>query len=168
MKSFKREVTLFLALFIGTILVVTQTDLLTNKVGGWHIENSACIGCGGCATDCVLPQSAVTAQIDQTVCIGKADCPAYFKGGKIKEGRENQNCPTGAFIRTANNDGTYTYSIDASKCIGCGKCTYLCQKKGEGALTLLIDSDKCVDCHECQIGKQCPTEAISRQDKEDK
>jgi Na+-translocating ferredoxin:NAD+ oxidoreductase subunit B len=166
-KEFIKEIALFLTLFLGTLIIVLKAGFLTEETGAWGIDKSACVGCGGCATQCVLPQSAVVAVIDQDICTGKDDCPAYFKRGVIKEGRENQNCPTGALKRTENGDGTFTYTIDSSECIGCGKCTSLCQRRGDGALSLVIDSEQCVDCNQCQIGQDCPTDAIHRSGNEE-
>ena len=163
MNKITKEVILFALLFGVSLLVIFKSGVLAPSEGGWQIDNEACIGCGGCATECVLPKSAVVAVMNDDICTHQADCPAFFKGGKIKWGREYENCPTGAFIRTDNGDGTYNYSIDEAKCIGCGRCTKLCQRKGNGALTLIIDAEKCVDCNECQIGKQCPPNAIERE-----
>ena len=163
MNRIVKEIILFLSVLVISLVMIIRFGGITNDDGKWGINNEDCVGCGGCATTCVLPKSAVIAVMNDEICAHRADCPAFFKGGKIREDREYDNCPTGALIRTDNGDGTFNYSIDEDKCIGCGKCTKLCQRKGEGALTLVIDGDKCVDCDLCQISVQCPTDAVNRE-----
>lgn len=166
----KKDIILFLvisAITISSAFIVNQrAGADKDPKGFWAIINSDCIGCGGCATECVIPSSAAKAEIDQLSCIGLKDCPAFYKTtkGDFSRGRENQNCPTGALSRTEVGDGKYKYTVNKEKCIGCGRCTRACQRKGDGALTLVIDPDYCLECNECSIVAECPKDAVVRTD----
>lgn len=166
----KKDIILFLVISLltisGAFIVNKRAGADKDPKGFWAIINSDCIGCGGCATECVIPSSAAKAEINQSICDGLEDCPAFYKNtkGDFSRGRDNQICPTGALKRTKLENGKYKYTVDKEKCIGCGKCTRACQKKGEGALTLIIDPDYCLECNECSIVPECPKDAVVRTD----
>lgn len=58
--------------------------------------------------------------------------------------------------------------VDASKCVGCGRCIPFCpvdarslgRLPGNGRVTLIIDSDRCVECGVCLRSGICPTDAM--------
>jgi len=162
--GFKKDILLFLSLlFVFGALFAGIFGKTGITPGFWSIDVNDCSGCGGCATNCVKPESAVKAVMNQKLCPNREDCPAFFKkGSPLEESQENQICPTGALIREQVNDSIYRYTIDEKKCIGCGSCTSLCQRKCDGALSLVIDTQECVDCNKCDIAKKCPTDAVHR------
>lgn len=170
--AFRKDLILF---FLICTIVGGSTLFLGYKKGGnnfkgfWEILNAKCVGCGGCAVECVLPTSAAKAQMNDSICDHLDACPAFYKKvkGNFSRGRENQICPVDAIIRTDIGDGKFSYSIDKEKCIGCGKCTKACQRKGEGALQLVIDKELCLDCNECNIATTCPKDAVIRLDNKD-
>ncbi len=169
MNEFKKELLIFtLCFLIGLGLFLIKSDDDTPLTfGNWTINNDACASCGGCATECVRPESAVKAVMTEENCALRVDCPAFFKrGAALIEGPENERCPTGAISREQLTDSTYRYLVDEDKCIGCGKCTRVCLKKCDGALKLILNTDECHDCNECDIAKSCPTKAVQRQSRE--
>lgn len=153
----------------GAFIFNSRSGADSDPKGFWSILNSKCIGCGGCATECVIPSSAAKADMNQEACIGLDACPAFYKKtkGDFSRGRENQNCPTGALTRTDLRNGKFKYTVDKKKCIGCGRCTRACQKKGDGALTLIIDPEYCLECNECSIVAECPKDAVVRTDEKE-
>ena len=130
----------------------------------WQIDPYTCIGCGNCATYCVLEESAVKCVHAYAVCGYCEICFGYFgpEPAKIDTGAENQLCPTGAIERTFIEDPYYEYSIDEALCNGCGKCVQGCNAFGNGSLFLQVRHDRCVNCNECSIGAACPTGAFRR------
>lgn len=165
MSGLKKDLTLFTGLIlislVSTLFFFNETR---GEPGSWRIVNSQCVGCGGCAVNCIRPESAASAVMESSLCAQRFDCPAFFrKGVPAEEVPENQLCPTGAISRIKVRDSLWSYSVDPSKCIGCGKCTSRCQKKCDGALSLVVDLKKCVDCNECQIALKCPKEAVQRE-----
>ncbi len=133
----------------------------------WQIDPDKCIGCGNCATRCVLDESAVKCVQLFDMC-GYCDiCTGYFDPNyrDLTTAAENQMCPTGAVIRTFVEEKAgqrfYEYTIDADLCIGCGKCVKGCALMN-GSLYLQVMPDLCVNCNECAIAVACPTQAIAR------
>lgn len=166
MKDFQKDILLFAAVFLLAVagVVVGSSKSKDSASGLWSIDNSSCVGCGGCATNCVRPESAVSAIMNESVCPQRLDCPAFFrKSAVLEDSPENELCPAGAINREHVTDSLFRYTIDQNKCIGCGKCSKICQKKCESAITLVIDKDECVDCNECQIAITCPKDAVSRE-----
>lgn len=130
----------------------------------WQIDPAKCTACGKCATECVLDQSAVRCVNAFQMC-GYCDlCTGYFgsQPPALNEGAENQICPTNAIVRKYVEDPYFEYTIDAAKCIACGRCVKDCAAYGNGSMHLQIDHGKCVGCNECSIAKACPQHAISR------
>lgn len=130
----------------------------------WQIDPFKCTQCGRCATECVLPISAVKCIHAYDLC-GYCDlCGGYFKPGvkDLNTGAENQLCPTAAIQRKYIEEPYFEYIIDEELCIGCGKCVAGCTSFGNGSLHLQIRHDVCVNCNECAIARVCPSDAISR------
>ncbi len=58
--------------------------------------------------------------------------------------------------------------IDATKCIGCGRCRPFCimqviqfERPGKGRdVKCVVNEDECVDCEICYRAKVCPTDAL--------
>jgi electron transport complex protein RnfB len=130
----------------------------------WQIDPSKCIGCGRCATNCVLPKSAVVCKHNFKMCGYCDPCTGYFDAepNDNNSGAENQLCPTAAIDRSFIEDPYYEYTIDEKLCIGCGKCVAGCNAFGNGSLYLQIDQTVCENCNECAIAVACPAQAISR------
>ena len=130
----------------------------------WQIDPFKCTQCGRCATDCVLPISAVKCVHAYDLC-GYCDlCGGYFKPGTkdLNTAAEHMLCPTAAIQRKYIEEPYFEYIIDEELCIGCSKCVAGCTSFGNGSLHLQIRHDVCVNCNECSIARVCPSDAISR------
>lgn len=130
----------------------------------WQLDPARCIGCGRCATNCVLNESAVKCVHVYAIC-GYCDlCTGYFipEPKALDTAAENQLCPTGAIKRTFVEDPYFEYTIDESLCVGCGKCVKGCNAFGNGSLFLQVRHDRCLNCNECAIAAGCPTQAFKR------
>jgi Na+-translocating ferredoxin:NAD+ oxidoreductase subunit B len=130
----------------------------------WQIDPFECTQCGRCATDCVLPISAVKCVHAYDLC-GYCDlCGGYFKPGvkDLHTGAENQLCPTAAIERKFIEEPYFEYIINESICIGCGKCVAGCTSFGNGSLHLQVRHDVCVNCNDCSIARVCPSDAFHR------
>jgi len=133
----------------------------------WQLDPDKCMGCGNCASYCVLDTSAVKCVQCFDMC-GYCDiCTGYFDTDylDLDTAAENQLCPTGAverkFVEEKAGQRFYEYTIDEPKCIGCGKCVKGCALMN-GSLYLQVMHDRCVNCNECSISAACPTDAFSR------
>ncbi len=133
----------------------------------WQIDPDKCMGCGKCATHCVLDLSAVKAVQCFEMC-GYCDiCTGFYDVGytQLDTAAENQLCPTGAIVRKLVEEKAgqrfYEYTIDNPKCIGCAKCVKGCALMN-GSLYLQVLHDRCLNCNECTIATACPTEAFRR------
>ena len=130
----------------------------------WQLDPDKCVQCEKCATNCVLPVSAVKCVHSYSMC-GYCDlCSGYLQPGAVSRdtGAESQLCPTGAIKRTYVEDPYFEYVIDEELCIGCSKCVKGCGSFGNGSLYLQVKQDLCVNCNECAIARVCPSNAISR------
>jgi len=130
----------------------------------WQIDPEICVQCEECATNCVLPESAVKCVHSFSMC-GYCDlCSGYLEpGAKSRDtGAENQLCPTGAIKRSYVEDPYFEYVIDEKLCIGCGKCVKGCGAFGNGSLYLQVRHDRCLNCNECSIARSCPSQAFQR------
>ncbi len=145
---------------------LTALAITKSKAEGtvWQIDSFECTQCGRCATDCVLPVSAVKCIHAYDLC-GYCDlCGGYFKPGvkDLDTGAENQLCPTAAIERRFIEEPYFEYIINKDLCIGCAKCVAGCSSFGNGSLQLQIRHDLCVNCNECSIARVCPSDAIHR------
>jgi electron transport complex protein RnfB len=160
--------------------------LKSGGAGAWAIDTHACINsrldlhqpdaCMKCAETCVLALSAVRAVNDHGRCGRCYICPAYFdiNSAMGPDGLPSQKlCPRDAIDRKpigwidpddpANN--YYEYTIDETRCNGCGKCVMACKEPaGLSSIRLEVRHSLCVDCNRCSIATACPKEAIMRVD----
>ncbi len=130
----------------------------------WQIDPHKCIGCGRCATNCVLSESAVKCVHAYSMC-GYCDlCTGYFDPDPkaLDTGAEHQLCPTGAIRRRFIEEPYFEFTIDEKLCIGCGKCVVGCSAFGNGSLFLQVRHDRCLNCNECAIARACPSQAFVR------
>ena len=144
------------------------TALVAGQVRGerlvWQLDPAKCIQCGNCQTNCVLTPSAVKCVHAFEIC-GYCDICTGFSPAKPfnqDTAAENQLCPTGAIRRTWIEDPYYEYTIDESRCVGCGKCVAGCAAFGNGSLFLQVRHDRCVHCNACNIAAHCPVGAYRR------
>ena len=131
---------------------------------GWQLDPAKCIQCGGCATNCVLSQSAVKCVHRFAMCGYCKLCFGFFQPGAatLTSAAENQMCPTGAIRRKYIEAPYYEYTIDESLCVGCGRCVKGCGAFGNGSLVLQVRHDVCVNCNDCSIARNCPAGAYKR------
>lgn len=151
------------AIGLGGVLAKLAPGSLPRRTV-WQIDPSKCIACGKCATNCVLKTSAVKCVHAFALC-GYCDlCTGYFEAqpNARNSGAENQLCPVGAIQRTFVEDPYYQYTIDESKCVGCGKCVRGCNAFGNGSLFLQVRHNVCVNCNQCSIAMNCPAGAFRR------
>lgn len=151
------------AVAIGGLAVMASKHARSEETV-WQIDPFECTQCGRCATDCVLPISAVKCVHAYDLC-GYCDlCGGYFKPGvkDLHTGAETQLCPTAAIERKYIEEPYFEYIIDEELCIGCAKCVAGCTSFGNGSLHLQIRHDVCVNCNECAIARVCPSDAIHR------
>ena len=133
----------------------------------WQIDPDKCIGCGKCAINCVLDESAVRCVQCFEMC-GYCDiCTGYLdtQYQHVDTAAENQLCPTGAIVRTLIEEKAgqrfYEYTIEPTLCIGCGVCVKGCALMN-GSLYLQVMHDLCKNCNECAIAVACPSRAYDR------
>ncbi len=150
----------------------------------WEIDTERCINsqlgalgveiCDLCATDCVLPLSAVRAVNNFAECGRCYICPAYFQitSAVGPDGLPSEKlCPRDAIERKAIGwidpddpaNNFYEYTIDETLCNGCGRCVMACKEPaGLGSIRLEVRHDVCLDCNQCSISTACPEEAYER------
>jgi len=133
----------------------------------WQIDPDKCVGCGNCATHCVLDESAVRCVQCFDLC-GYCDiCTGYLdtQYQDVDTAAENQLCPTGAIERKLIEEKAgqrfYEYTIKVADCIGCGLCVKGCALMN-GSLYLQVMQDLCRNCNECAIAVSCPSQAYDR------
>jgi electron transport complex protein RnfB len=153
----------FAGLTIGGIAGLVVGKSSTEEMV-WQIDPNVCVQCEQCATNCVLPQSAVKCVHSFSMC-GYCDlCSGYLQpGAKSRDtAAENRLCPTGAIKRTFIEDPYFEYTIDETLCIACGKCVKGCAAFGNGSLQLQVRHNLCKNCNECSIARSCPSRAFRR------
>jgi hypothetical protein len=171
----------------GTGLVVLGGGVfhLPRKAKGeviWWIDPEKCINirlgatgvevCELCATDCVLPLSAIRAVNEFAECGRCCICPAYYDVTSEvgEDGLPSRKlCPRDAIVRTAIGEidpddplnNFYEYTIIKERCNGCGRCVMGCKEPaGLGSIRLEVDYELCLDCNRCAISQVCPDDAI--------
>jgi len=130
----------------------------------WQLDPEKCVQCGKCATECVLPTSAVKCVHAFDIC-GYCDyCTGFLEvyAQERNQAAENQLCPTNAIARRFVHEPYFEYEIDVERCIGCGKCVLGCRAFGNGSLYLQVYHDRCVNCNQCRIASACPAMAFER------
>lgn len=152
--------------------------------GVWVIDPEKCINirlgatgieaCDKCATNCVLPMSAVRAVNDFAKCGRCCICPGYYDvtSDTGADGLPTRKlCPRDAIERVPIGEvdpedplnNFYEYLIDESLCNGCGKCVLGCKEPaGLGSLRLEVRYGLCTDCNRCSIAMVCPEDALVR------
>ncbi len=154
---------------VGVVLAVSRV----RRAGAsgddrvWQVDPDKCIQCGNCATYCVVGPSAVKCVHAYAMCGRCRFCFGHYEtrpGARIGGGAESQLCPTDAIRRDLlrTGDPYYEYTIDESRCIGCGKCVKGCAAFGNGSLFLQVRHDRCINCNECGIAAACPADALVR------
>jgi electron transport complex protein RnfB len=158
--------------------------LKANVTYAWAIDGAKCINsklgalgveaCQVCATDCVLALSAVRAVNEFSKCGRCYVCPAYFKitSAVGPDGLPSEKvCPRDAIKREAIGwidpddpaNNFYEYTIDETKCNGCGLCVMECKEPaGLGSIRLEVRHNVCLDCNRCSIASACPEDAYER------
>lgn len=171
----------------GTGLLVLGGTVvhLARKAGAqdvWWIDPTKCVNirlgatgvevCDLCSTDCVLPLSAVRAVNEFAKCGRCCICPAYYEvTSEVGEDGlpTGKLCPRDAITREAIGEvdpddplnNFYEYTIDKTRCNGCGNCVMGCKEPaGLGSIRLEVRYDLCLDCNRCAIAQVCPDEAV--------
>lgn len=165
--------------------VAAYLTLRSGADGSWQICPNKCIDirlgatgvetCTLCSTSCVLPLSAVRAVNEFSKCGRCCICPAYFDVTSPvgPDGLPSVKlCPRDAITRKAIGEvdpedplnNFYEYTIDETKCNGCGRCVMGCKEPaGLGSIRLEVRNDLCLDCNRCSIAQACPHDALVRE-----
>lgn len=130
----------------------------------WQIDPFACTQCGGCATECILQESAVKVVNHFPICAYCRLCFGYFQTqpNALTTAAENLMCPTDALKRRLIEEPYYEYTVDEDLCVACGKCVEGCERFGNASLYLQVRHDRCLNCPECAIADACPANAFIR------
>jgi Na+-translocating ferredoxin:NAD+ oxidoreductase subunit B len=157
---------------IGGAALLLSRRAASNTV--FQVDPSKCIACDRCRTSCVLSHSAVKAVNEFNKCGYCQLCPAYYDVTSQPDEMglpTGKTCPQDALIRRIvgkvdtedPNNNYYEYTVDESRCDGCGKCVKACKPPaGNGALRLEVRYTNCYECDACAIQKVCPENAIIR------
>ena len=136
----------------GVVTLGTGMGFLAGSKGRatetrWQIDPDKCVGCGKCAINCVLDESAVKCVQCFDMC-GYCDiCTGYLatQYQQVDTAAENQLCPTDAIVRTLIEEKAgqrfYEYTIEVAQCIGCGVCVKGCALMN-GSLYLQVMHDR--------------------------
>ncbi len=160
--------------FAGIGTAAAMLSRRTAKSMVFQVDPSRCAACDLCRTSCVLSLSAVKAVNEFSKCGYCQLCPAYYD--VTSQPDENglptgKTCPQDALKRRVvgdidtedPNNNYYEYTIDESRCDGCGKCVKACKPPaGNGSLHLQIRYNRCDECDACAIQIACPESAIFR------
>ena len=112
------------------------------------IDPQKCVGCGECNLIC--PEGAIASNISTNSGSGSTN---NNSNGGTSNGSTDDTTDDTTGDSTGNNNGstTTTYSVNSSKCTGCGHCIRACSY---GALTMsgrkaVINASKCTGCGKC-------------------
>jgi electron transport complex protein RnfB len=162
---------------LGFVTIGGAAGLLAKRASAdavYQVDPNKCTSCDLCRTSCVLPLSAVKAVNDFKRCGYCQLCPAYMDVTSQPDAMgvpTGRVCPQDALKRRVvgfedpddPNNNYYEYTVDETRCDGCGKCVKAClPPAGNGSLRLEIRYDRCVECNECAILLACPDKAIVR------
>jgi electron transport complex protein RnfB len=172
------------AAFVGLGGLTSILALKAHATYAWAVNTAKCINsklgavgvpvCELCATECVVSLSAVRAVNEFSKCGRCYVCPAYFKitSAVGPDGLPSEKvCPRDAIERKAIGwidpddpaNNFYEYTIDETKCNGCGRCVLECKEPaGLSSITLEVRHNVCLDCNRCSIATACPEEAYER------
>lgn len=128
--------------------------------GGNWLCQYGCLGYGDCKEACEYGAITVEnglAKIDPTLCRGCTKCVAACPKHLIAM----QGSVTKGIVRCQSHEkGALTRKACTAGCIGCGKCTKVCEFDAihvENNLAT-IDADKCTGCGKC--AETCPVHCI--------
>ena len=124
------------------------------------IDPAKCKACGKCAKVCKA-HSAVKCENDFSICGYCVYCYGYC-GEDPAVNADSKICPTGALVRRKLMEFRYEYSINLTKCIGCGACVRSCVAHGNKSLHIAVKPGTCLGCDECTVMKVCPYSAVKR------
>ncbi|MBQ4207230.1 MAG: 4Fe-4S binding protein [Clostridia bacterium] len=119
----------------------------------FRIDESRCVGCGGCAFTCLFDaispvnDDASLYAIDDAKCVECSQC--------------SHVCPNGAISAPAGWKKIKRVFIVPEKCKGCSLCSRVCKAKapfGKIKEPFEINQDKCFRCGLC--ASKCKFEAI--------
>ncbi len=133
----------------------------TQFYGGDWLCRYGCLGYGDCVAVCEYGAITIEnglAKVDPTLCRGctkcASACPKKLITIKDLHGH--------GVVRCRNHEkGAITRKTCKVGCIGCGKCTRVCEYDAVylDNNVAYIDTDKCVGCGKC--AEACPTKCIS-------
>ncbi len=133
----------------------------TQFYGGNWLCNHGCLGYGDCANACEYGAITIEdglARIDASLCRGCTKCVAacpksliVMYPGSARGVVRCQNTDKGGIVRKACSVG----------CIGCMKCTKVCEHDAIHVTNFLaeIDIEKCIGCGAC--ADNCPVDCIT-------
>jgi electron transport complex protein RnfB len=162
---------------LGFAAIGGGAGMLVHRASGdavYQVDPAKCTACDLCRTSCVLSLSAVKAVNQFDKCGYCMLCPAFFDVNSAPDEKaipSGKVCPQDAIKRRVvgevdeedPNNNYYEYTIDETRCDGCGKCVKACKPPmGNGSLRLEIRYARCVECNECAILIACPSSAIVR------
>ena len=119
----------------------------------FRIDESRCVGCGGCAFTCLFEaiskanDDASLYAVDETKCVECSQC--------------SHVCPNDAIITPEGYKQIAKVYIIADKCKGCSLCSRACKAgapHGKIKEPFEIDQEKCFRCGVCAA--KCKFEAI--------
>jgi Na+-translocating ferredoxin:NAD+ oxidoreductase RNF subunit RnfB len=129
--------------------------------GGDWLCQYGCLGYGDCVAAC--DYGAVTveeglARVDPSLCRGCTKCVAACPKNLIVM---HDGSAKGVVRCSSHDKGAVTRKACAVGCIGCGKCTKVCQYDAIHVKDFLatINTETCVGCGRC--AEVCPTQCIS-------
>lgn len=126
------------------------------------LDMSKCIICGRCAAVCAkAPIPAIQAVNAQSACRHCGQCYSYTRQDNGTRSVQLV-CPYDAVRRKKNDDGEYVYTVDQTRCRGCGACVRECMKHGTGSMRLQVIASLCKQCAECPAIRACPRTALTR------